>query len=380
MLKTLNDAQGGAQPGRFYMARVVENKDPEMRQRVKVNIPNVMMGAAPSLPWIIPITYPAHGGTQKTHMVVSVPHIGDDILVLFQDGDLAYGMYVGSYPIAGQDIGPLAENYPNRYGFRDPAGNHLYVDTTEGKTDIEFRHNSGTKLHIDNTGNVQVHVVATRDTLIDIDDNLHVKGNSTTRVEGNRDEVVLGDESFHTEGNFKRAVNGTEDSTVHGRTRHQYDGDFITETFGNIHEDKRRNETTNIIGQKREVVSDSVTLGWNNSATVTVTGVYTLNVNGNANINVTGWITSRATQWIHTGPVEINGNLVVRGNTHTTGTAVVNSNLSVYGDGMFAASISVFNQVRGHHGIFSDAWASSISLRVHKHWNGNNGWPTGFPF
>ena len=381
MLDTLNASQNNMPPWRMYIAKVVDNKDPDMLQRIKVTIPDLMTGAPETLPWLLPVTYPAFGGTTTEYMTVNVPHIGDVVVVVFQDADLSYGMYIGSVPIGGQQIGPLAENYPNRYGFRDPANNHLYVDTTDGKTDVEFRHNSGTVLHVDNAGNVTVHVVANRDTTIDLDDKRLVKGNSSKRVEGNVDETILGNETLHTEKKRQRAVNGTETVTIHEKGLYNYHADYQKMITGSSFTQINRNESRNTLGTKREVVSDAVTVGWNNGATVTITGIANINVNGNANVNVTGWITSRAAMWMHRGPVEIQGNVTITQHLQVYQTARVTGTLTVFGDGWFGSKLNVVVSVNTFRVDGAEVIASNaISLRLHKHGNGNNGRPTSWPF
>ncbi len=140
----------------YYVATVVDNNDPKKLQRVRVNIPELMEGASALLPWIAPIQK-AVFGFGNTSGTVSVPEVGSQVVVQFQEGDLSYGLMLGAIPSKVFELpGELSTNYPKRYGWKDPAGNVFYVDTTSGSNDVEFKHVSGTTIHINNAGEVTV--------------------------------------------------------------------------------------------------------------------------------------------------------------------------------------------------------------------------------
>lgn len=387
MLNTLNAAQDESSSMRFYLAKVVDNKDPNQKQRIRVHVPDLMVGAIETLPWLLPVTHPPFGGTAANYMTVNVPHIDSIVLVLFQDGNLSYGLYIGSVPIGSQQIGPLAENYPFRYGFVDPANNHLYVDTTEGKTDVEFRHNTGTLLHIDNGGNVRVEVVASRNTRIDIDDTMLVKGNVDTRINGNRTQsvdkdethTVIGNETRHTEKDYRRAVNGTETVTINQDASHNYHRAKTEIVHGNTFHETKGNQANNTQGRFSQFVRDAVDIGYSNSATITITGVANINVNGNANLKVTGWLSSEAAMWVHRGPVEIQGNVAITQNLQVYQRATVNGILMAYGDVWFGSKLDVVSTINTFSVTAGMVSASGIQLHSHIHSNGNNGRPTGPP-
>ena len=267
MLDSLNHARGsGTDSGRMFLAKVIENKDPDQNQRIKVIIPGLLEGAVEDMPWLLPRQHTPFGGVSPTSGVMAVPHIDSDVVVFFQNGDLMYGMTSGTTTTKAQNLGVLLENYPARYGYVDPAGNHFYTDTTEGKVVVELRHKSGTVININDTGTVTITVVENVD--------MTVKGNVKLQVDGNVDESVKGNVTSNVDGNVTNTVKGNVTSTVKG----------------NVNE--------------------------------TVSGNVTSKISGTANLTVSGNITSKAPAWSHQGSMSIQGDVAIDGATTVTQTIV----------------------------------------------------------
>jgi hypothetical protein len=131
--------------GRKFQGRVVDNLDPLMKQRIKVEIPNFMEGPPELLPWIGPLVQSKFGMT-ATAVSVNVPVIDSVIELEFQDGDLAYGVMTGSlHTEISAELGVLATNYPARRGWLDPKANWSYIDITPGQVEFQLHHYSGTQ-------------------------------------------------------------------------------------------------------------------------------------------------------------------------------------------------------------------------------------------
>lgn len=183
-----------------FLAQVVENNDPDKRQRIKVRIPGLLDGTVEFLPWVLPKHDTRFGtgtGSNGPYGHQYVPPVGALVVVRFQEGELAYGLTDGMIPSVGIDV--LQTNYPNRYGLRDPGGNHFYVDTQSG--DVEFRHKSGTTVHIQGDGAVSVTCVK--------DLTATVQQNLTATVQQNLNATVSGNTSVNTSGNTDLHTSGT---------------------------------------------------------------------------------------------------------------------------------------------------------------------------
>jgi len=130
---------------RKFQARVVDNEDPLMKQRIKVEIPNLMEGPPDMLPWVGPLVQSKFGMTEEA-VSVAVPVVGSVLEVEFQDGDLAYGVCTGSlHTELSASLGPLEINYPRRRGWYDPKQNWSYIDITDGQVEFQLHHYSGTQ-------------------------------------------------------------------------------------------------------------------------------------------------------------------------------------------------------------------------------------------
>jgi len=155
---SLNDTKPAVQ-NRLYAAEVVDNNDPLEKQRIKVTIPNLLEGDAEFLPWIGPLVDSSFGITSDA-VTVRVPVIGSIVAVQFQDGDLLYGVIKGSLHTGLTPLPPeLRQNYPNRRGWKDPAGNILYWDITDGQVSLMVKHKSGTFFTIGDSGVTALNVV-----------------------------------------------------------------------------------------------------------------------------------------------------------------------------------------------------------------------------
>lgn len=142
-----------------FIGRVVDNKDPKLMQRVKVEIPGLLTGEVSSLPWCFPAQHSLFGMTASAYSV-GVPVVGSTVMVEFQQGDLHYGIVSSCLHTSNTSVsGELATNYPNRRGWLDPANNLFYIDITSGQVVAHFLHKSGSRITIADNGKITVHSV-----------------------------------------------------------------------------------------------------------------------------------------------------------------------------------------------------------------------------
>lgn len=140
----------------YFVGKVVSNDDPLRKQRVKVKIQNLLDAPIDQLPWFAPIIASGFGNSASAN-VLQVPTLGSMIVVMFQNGDVHYGLYVGYADSQEVQVDPeLLTHYPERRGWKDPAGHMLIIDTSSGGEVVEFRHKSGTKIVISPSGDLEV--------------------------------------------------------------------------------------------------------------------------------------------------------------------------------------------------------------------------------
>lgn len=182
-----------------FQGVVIDNMDPLFRQRIKVAIVGFMQGDSDSLPgftkdlpWIAPVLQSPFGQGDGFG-VMAVPEIASQVTVIFQKGDPHYGLSIGYLHTVRHTPAPeLLINYPNRRGFRDPADNLFYIDSTEGQEETFFSTSVGSSLKIDADGVWTI--IGVHDINIEVGGslNLTVNGNCTLNVTGNLDSSADG--------------------------------------------------------------------------------------------------------------------------------------------------------------------------------------------
>lgn len=162
MLNNLQQIERHDYEGNWFVGTVVANNDPEKLERVKVTIPGLFEDAEDLLPWVAPVRFGSVPNKPGAHgSFGGVPTVGSVVWVILQDGNPQYPLYSGSPIMKGGPVAEALVNYPNRRGFKDPAGNLYYSDNTPGSNIVTFRHASGTTITVNNDGSVNIAAVAT---------------------------------------------------------------------------------------------------------------------------------------------------------------------------------------------------------------------------
>jgi uncharacterized protein involved in type VI secretion and phage assembly len=148
-----------------YRGSVVDNEDPDGRGRLKVLVPSLLGDQATD--WALPC-FP-FGGTDQTGTYL-VPPVGALVWVEFEQGDLSYPIWSGTYWTGG--VAAPADT-PAKRVFRTPFGHTLEFDDTEGEEKVRIVHGGdgnpsavfdetggititdkqGAKIHLDAEGN-----------------------------------------------------------------------------------------------------------------------------------------------------------------------------------------------------------------------------------
>ncbi len=146
----------------ILIATVVSNEDPTFQERLKVRIEGLHDEYSDSkLPWTAPKKDRGQGPTGSVGSFGPVPVVGSLVFVTLQRGDPHYPIYEGGALTPDRVLALMKTNYPYRYGWVDRAANEFWVDTKPGTVEIHVKHVSGTRIDIDNTGNLSGHIVGT---------------------------------------------------------------------------------------------------------------------------------------------------------------------------------------------------------------------------
>lgn len=133
---------------------VVDNKDPEHKQRLKVSIPGILTGPKEDLPWCLP-QIPAFLGDSDKSSTVFIPEEGTEVVVEFPSKE--YDFPYWSLKWAVHEVPEeFKKNYPERYGVKDSTGTYWYMDKKTGE--FKFEHCSGFTVTIDKKGNFDMKV------------------------------------------------------------------------------------------------------------------------------------------------------------------------------------------------------------------------------
>lgn len=165
---------------------VVENNDPLKLRRIKVTIDNMLEGSIDQLPWVYPrIPYFLGGSANAT--LFSIPEIGSEVEVIFPFEDPYFPFYSGHWPTA-QHVTDFDADYPDAYGFIDPAGNILRINKKMGIFELKINGNATISVSGDAIFNVDGNVTFT------------ASGDVSATVGGNANVTVTGDASLIATG------------------------------------------------------------------------------------------------------------------------------------------------------------------------------------
>jgi hypothetical protein len=174
---------------RYLVGTVVSNNDPAGIGRFQVNIPELMQEG--TLPWVGP-KRSSPFGVGPGFGTYGSPAEGSLAIIELQNGDMNYPICVGYLLHASDKNSEFAS--PNVWGYVDPSGNKLVVDTSGGT--YAFTHSSGTGYSIDQNGDLTANVKNNANVTIGGDATLSVTGNTTLNVTGTATVNVTGNASL----------------------------------------------------------------------------------------------------------------------------------------------------------------------------------------
>lgn len=200
---------------RLLVGIVVDNNDPDKRQRIRVQVPNLLESQnTEDLPWFAPRHISPYG-IGDDFGVIRIPRVGSRVYVSFQDGDGSFGEYLAD--VVTSAVTPPAEmltNYPNRIGFFTPVGDIAYLDLST--KEMMLRRASGTSIKIDADGNVTMVVAGNFTQTVKGDYNLIVEGDAGVVTKGDHTNMVSGDLGTIIQGSQTTTVSGSQTNNVSG--------------------------------------------------------------------------------------------------------------------------------------------------------------------
>lgn len=137
--------------GRYYSMYpgiVTDNKDPDMRGRIKIKLPSLLNGET-LVQWVDPMGANLAGKKTGTFFP---PYVGDVVDVMFEHGDLDYPKYIGGFWAKLELPAEFKDGYPNVKGWVFKSGQKILVSEVPGKTQISIMNGeNGALLVLDDT-------------------------------------------------------------------------------------------------------------------------------------------------------------------------------------------------------------------------------------
>lgn len=115
-----------------YRGSVTDNQDPDGRGRLKLQVPSLLGDQATD--WALPC-FP-FGGTDQVGAYL-VPELGATVWVEFEQGDLSYPIWVGTYWTGGA---AAPADKPEKRAIKTPFGHSLELDDTDSSQAIRLIH------------------------------------------------------------------------------------------------------------------------------------------------------------------------------------------------------------------------------------------------
>lgn len=228
----------------MQLADVVDNKDPLGQGRIKVKFKWTCQTNDPT-EWLRVVS-PDAGGTgsvTKNRGFVFIPEEGDQVMVGFEEGNVARPIVMGSVFHGGNAEGGYDVNHLKTISTR--SGNIIKLNDTEGS--IYMEDPSGNTVYMDGKGNISIN--APKNMTINVgenlsinvgkDSNVNVGRNMGTQVAENKTVDVTRDYKLMA-STSKEDIEGTKDVNIGGDLREKTsttthvakDGDILFHSNG----------------------------------------------------------------------------------------------------------------------------------------------------
>jgi len=252
----------------FYRGIVVDVDDPLKSGRIRVRVyPMFHAAEDDTLPWAI--LADSNFGGAANEGKFSIPSINAHVFVFFENGDHRFPVYFAGAPaiqdgvpdlpqLSREDDGTVAAIdsaaskgvstasggswdepdsayaavYPNNKVYRSAKGIIIEIDDTDDNVRFHIYHPSGSRVEVDNDGNVVEHVSAEKTTVIINDNNIEVKGKQDTTTGGNHGVNIGANGKVKVTGNYEIEVGGN--CTINASGSVTVSGSTVTVSGGTI--------------------------------------------------------------------------------------------------------------------------------------------------
>lgn len=119
----------------LYPGIVTDNKDPEKRGRIKVELPTILGKGRIHTAYAEPHAFRFTG---NQHGEFFPPYVKDVVDIWFEEGDLNFPIYKGGSYAAKELPKDFQNSYPNVKGWVFKSGQKIIVDETEKKLKLQF--------------------------------------------------------------------------------------------------------------------------------------------------------------------------------------------------------------------------------------------------
>ncbi len=132
-----------------YRGFVVDNADPELRGRVRLQVPALL--GDQQTDWALPCV-PCGGLADQGWFCV--PELGAQVWVEFEGGDLSFPIWSGTFWQAAGDPPAEVSGQPESKVFKTAGGHYLQFEDAAGAEQVHLQHTGGASLDIDSQGTV----------------------------------------------------------------------------------------------------------------------------------------------------------------------------------------------------------------------------------
>lgn len=145
--------------GRFYgiyRAQVIDNEDETYRGRLRLFVPALGHTKDDDVPdsiWALPTGMASNADSQTTHGFQFIPDIGDNVWVMFEDGQTHLPIYFTGWPSSAKEDESTINKGPQAKGFFTKTGHRVELDDETGGVLIQ---RAGTSTMLSLTGEDEV--------------------------------------------------------------------------------------------------------------------------------------------------------------------------------------------------------------------------------
>lgn len=140
----------------IYRAQVVSNSDDSYRGRVRLFIPALGHTSDEDVPeniWALPTGMVSNADSQQTHGFQFIPDVGDNVWVMFEDGQAHLPIYFTGWPSSMKGEESTVDKGPAAKGFFTKTGHRVELDDETGGVLIQ---RAGTSTMLSLTGDDEI--------------------------------------------------------------------------------------------------------------------------------------------------------------------------------------------------------------------------------